>query len=104
MKIIALAAVLALAGCSAEVPPEKKPEAAPAPAPAPAGDPAKAPAASAYPLTTCVISGDKLGEMGEPVVYMHEGTEVRFCCNKCIAEFKKDPKKYIAMIEAARKK
>jgi hypothetical protein len=104
MKIIALAAVLALAGCSAEVPPEKKPDAAP-PA-APAGAPAKAPAAaaSAYPLTTCVISGDNLGEMGEPVVYMHEGTEVRFCCGKCIAEFKKDPKKYIAMIEAARKK
>jgi len=100
MKLAALAAVLALAGCSAEVPPEQKPATPPATGAAPAG----APAASAYPLATCVVSGEKLGEMGEPVKIDYQGTEVRFCCNKCVAEFNKDPKKYLAVLEAARKK
>jgi len=26
-----------------------------------------------YPLETCVVSGEKLGEMGKPFVYQHEG-------------------------------
>ena len=31
-----------------------------------------------YPLTTCPVSGEKLGEMGPPVVYLHEGREIRY--------------------------
>ena len=55
----------------------------------------------AYPLDVCVVSGEKLGSMGEPHVITHEGTEVKFCCDNCVPKFKEDPAKYIAKIEAA---
>jgi YHS domain-containing protein len=57
----------------------------------------------AYPLDTCVVSGEKLGTMGEPFVFMHEGQEVRLCCPKCRKEFDSDPAKYLAKIEEAKK-
>jgi len=57
----------------------------------------------AYPLETCVVSGEKLGgEMGAPVDYVYHNHLVRFCCNACVEEFKKDPQKYLKKIEAAR--
>jgi len=56
-----------------------------------------------YPLTTCPISGAKLGEMGEPVAYVYEGQLVRFCCSGCIDKFKEDPTAAMAMLEAARR-
>lgn len=63
-------------------------------------DEAKATSAVAsYPLDTCVVSGEKLGSMGEPVVIQHEGTEVRFCCKSCIKKFKKDSAKYLAKLK-----
>ena len=52
----------------------------------------------AYPLTTCVVSGEKLGEMGPPVVINYKGTEVRFCCNGCVKKFHADPAKYLAKL------
>jgi YHS domain-containing protein len=67
--------------------------------------PAKAPTTKpAYPLTTCVVSGEKLGEMGKPHVIQYEGREVQFCCPRCEKEFKKDPAKYLKKIDAAAKK
>jgi YHS domain-containing protein len=57
-----------------------------------------------YPLTTCVVSGEKLGEMGEPFVHVHEGTTVKFCCKSCLKDFNEDPEKYIAMIKEAQAK
>lgn len=64
--------------------------------------------AGAYPLTTCVVSGDKLedGEMGPPVdyIYKQEGKPdrlVRLCCKSCIKKFNKDPQKYLKMIDDA---
>jgi len=54
---------------------------------------------SGYPLDTCVVSGEKLGSMGEPFVITHEGTEVRFCCDGCLPKFKKDPAKYLAKLK-----
>ena len=53
-----------------------------------------------YPLKTCIISGDKLGEMGEPFVYVYEGREIKFCCKGCLKDFKKDPAKYLKKIDA----
>ena len=61
-------------------------------------------AADSYPLTTCVVSGEKLGEMGKPVVLNYKGTEVRFCCNDCVKSFKKDPEKYLTKLKAASSK
>ena len=54
---------------------------------------------SSYPLTTCVVSGEKLGEMGKPVVINFQGTEVHFCCDMCVDRFKKDPAKYLAKLK-----
>jgi hypothetical protein len=48
-----------------------------------------------YPLKTCIVSGDKLGEMGKPVVFIHKGQEIRLCCKECRADFEKSPRKYL---------
>jgi hypothetical protein len=66
----------------------------------PAPDAAKA----AYPMTTCIVSGDKLGEMGSPVDYVYKQPGkpdrlVRFCCKDCIADFEKDPVKYLQKLD-----
>lgn len=55
-----------------------------------------------YPMTTCPISGDKLGgEMGEPVDVVYRNRLVRFCCKFCKGEFKKDPAATIQELDAA---
>ena len=54
-----------------------------------------------YPLATCVVSGEKLGGMGEPVTYMYKNQLVKFCCANCIGTFEKDPGKFLAMIHPA---
>ena len=54
-----------------------------------------------YPLTTCVVSDETLGEMGEAFIYHHGDREVRFCCKKCLRKFLSEPDKYIAKIDAA---
>ena len=54
-----------------------------------------------YPLTTCPITGEKLGAMGEPVVKLYEGREVRFCCKSCPPKFEKDLAKSLATLDAA---
>lgn len=61
-------------------------------APVFAGDPPApaAGAAKAYPLTTCIVSGEKLGEMGPEVPKVYDGQEVKFCCKGCIKKFEKD--------------
>lgn len=56
-----------------------------------------------YPLDTCSVSGEKLGDMGDPVVKIHEGREVKFCCKGCIKKFDKDPAKYLAEVDAKAK-
>jgi len=62
-----------------------------------------------YPLDTCVVSGEKLEttDMGAPIdyIYKEDGMPdrlVRFCCPKCVKDFKKDPAKYLKKIDAAR--
>ena len=56
---------------------------------------------SPYPVTTCVVSGDKLGAMGSPVSINYKGTEIRFCCHDCVESFKQDPAKYLAKLKAS---
>lgn len=55
----------------------------------------------AYPLSTCPITGEKLGSMGEPVVKLYEGREVRFCCKSCPSKFEKDLAKSLETLDAA---
>jgi hypothetical protein len=55
-------------------------------------------------LTTCPVSGEKLGEMGKPFVFTNSLQEVKLCCPNCKADFEKEPAKYLAKIRAADKK
>ncbi len=54
-----------------------------------------------WPLDTCVVSGGKLGSMGDPIIMLHEGREVRFCCKGCIGTFEKDPAKFLSKADKA---
>ena len=56
---------------------------------------------ASYPLTTCVVSGEKLD--ADSIDYVYEGQLVRFCCKKCIKDFQADPAKYMTKIQAAQK-
>ncbi len=56
---------------------------------------------ASYPLTTCVVSGEDLDEDAQDVMF--GTTLVRFCCEKCIAKFEKNPAAFLAKIDAARK-
>ncbi len=53
-----------------------------------------------YPLDNCIISGAKLGSMGEPIVKVYDGREVRFCCSGCVKKFEADKAGYFAKIDA----
>lgn len=64
----------------------------------------KATAAKPYPLDKCIVSDEKLGEMGEPYVFVHEGQEIKLCCKPCQKDFNKEPKKYLKKLEKADKK
>lgn len=51
-----------------------------------------------YTLDHCVVSDEKLGEMGKPYVTNYMGQEIKFCCPHCVKDFNKDPKKYLDKI------
>ncbi|MCE9596310.1 MAG: hypothetical protein K8S98_19125 [Planctomycetes bacterium] len=54
----------------------------------------------AYPLTHClVMADDTLND--DAVDYLYGTRLVRFCCKKCINEFRKSPEKYIAKLDEA---
>jgi len=56
-------------------------------------------AAKPYPLNTCLVSGEAF-EHGKPYTFVHEGQEIKLCCKDCLADFKKDPAKYLAKLNA----
>jgi YHS domain-containing protein len=60
--------------------------------------------AKPYPLEKCVVSDEKLGEMGKPYVFKHEGREVQLCCKSCLKDFKKEPAKYLKKLDEAEAK
>ena len=75
-----------------------------------AADPAPAAkkTAPAYPLTTCVVSGEKLGGMGDAFEYIHKEAgkpdrRVLLCCEGCVDDFKKEPAKFLAKLDEAAK-
>jgi YHS domain-containing protein len=92
-KFVLLGAALAIAaGCGAD-----QQKAADKPA---GGQPATA-QAKPYPIDWCIVSGEKLGSMGDPVVRTYQGQEVKFCCKYCIEDFEKTPALYLARIDSA---
>ncbi len=57
------------------------------------------PEEDAYPLDTCIVSNESLEDLGEPVVVVHEGREVRFCCNDCADSFRRSPARFLAKMD-----
>ncbi len=56
--------------------------------------------AKPYPLEVCLVSGEKLGSMGDAIVIIHEGQEIKFCCDHCPPKFEKDPATYLSKLES----
>ncbi len=56
---------------------------------------------ASYPLDTCLISGGKLGSMGDPIDLIVGNRLVRLCCGGCIKKVKKNAAKSIATLDAA---
>ncbi len=56
---------------------------------------------ASYPLQTCVVSDEKLGEHGAPIKVTEKGTDVYLCCKSCKKDFAKDPAKYTKMVKDA---
>jgi hypothetical protein len=59
--------------------------------------------AKPYPLQTCVVTDEKLGEHGKPYVFTNDNQEVKLCCKDCLKDFKKDKAKYMKKIQDAEK-
>jgi hypothetical protein len=57
-----------------------------------------------YPLDKCIVSDEKLGEMGDPYVFVKDGQQIKLCCKSCYKDFKKDPTKYLKKLDAEKKK
>lgn len=54
-----------------------------------------------YPLTTCPVSDEKLGGMGEPVDLVVGNRLLRVCCKGCVKGVMKDRDAAIAKLDAA---
>lgn len=52
-----------------------------------------------YTLSTCPVSGEPLGSMGDPIVKEIDGREVRFCCKMCVGRFEKNKDDYFKKID-----
>lgn len=52
-----------------------------------------------YTLNVCPVTGGELGSMGDPIVIVQDGREIKFCCAGCKPKFEADPAKYIAQID-----
>ena len=69
-----------------------------------AGDTKVAAKPKPYPLATCIVSGEKLGGMGDAYVHTYQDREIKFCCKGCLKDFNKDAAGYLKKIDAAEKK
>lgn len=56
-------------------------------------------APAAYPLKTCVVSGNELGSMGKPITKVYNGQEVKLCCKPCIKKFDANPAKFLSKLK-----
>ena len=60
--------------------------------------------AKPYKLDKCLVSGEKLGEMGKPFVFEYKGQEIKLCCKDCKKDFDKEPAKYLKKMQEELKK
>jgi uncharacterized protein (DUF305 family) len=52
-----------------------------------------------YPLEVCVVSGKKLGSMGEPYEFQYQGKTVKLCCDACLKDFHVEPVRYMKKLD-----
>jgi hypothetical protein len=60
--------------------------------------------AKPYPLKTCIVSDEKLGEMGEAYTFTYKDQEIKLCCKSCLKDFNKNPAKYVKKLADAEAK
>jgi len=54
--------------------------------------------AKPYPLETCLVAGEKLGEMGEPLVVLVGNQQVKLCCAQCLPDLKEKTAEMLAKL------
>ena len=54
--------------------------------------------AKPYPLNKCLVTDEAL-EAGKAYTFVRDGQEIKLCCKDCLADFDKNPSKYLAKIQ-----
>ncbi len=54
-----------------------------------------------FPLKNCPVMDSGLDSMGGPVKLVHEGREIRFCCQGCIGRFEDNAEAFLEEVDAA---
>ena len=67
---------------------------------------AEAQKAKPYPLKTCLVTDEKLGDDPSmtPYVFVEDGQEIKLCCKSCLKDFKKDKASLMKKLAKAEKK
>jgi len=52
-----------------------------------------------YPTDKCLVSGEPLGSMGDPIMLVHGTRLVKLCCKGCLKGFNKNPSEHIANLD-----
>ncbi len=74
-----------------------------APAPPPKQTEVLPPGVKPYPLDVCLVTGLKLGAMGESPSLIYQGQQFKFCCGACPPKFQNEPAKYIEKLSVLTK-
>lgn len=56
-----------------------------------------------YPLDICQVTGEKLGNHGDPYVFVRDGQEVKLCCESCLEEYNANADKLLKELAAKAK-
>lgn len=60
--------------------------------------------ATPYPLSKCIVSGEKFGgDMGKPFSFVYQGREIKLCCKSCQKDFTAKSGDFLKKIDAAAK-
>ena len=55
--------------------------------------------AKPYTLKTCIVT-DEAFDHGKPYTFVHNGQEIKMCCDGCKPDFDKEPAKYLKKLAA----
>lgn len=53
--------------------------------------------ALAYPLTECLVGGEDV-DSEDSISIVHEGQEIKLCCQSCLGKFKANPSRYLSKL------